>query len=148
MNLYWGVYQSLEEETLNLADNILFSDNQTEVCSLKIADLIVRCAVEIESISKKLYQDNGGNMNARELHEKSDTLYFDSDCIQYLDKKWHITKKVVNVVNQKFNFEKEENLTLRPLKNCNKQGDGRWKKAYNELNTTDIIHCIVGILLI
>ena len=104
MNLYWGVYQSLEEETLNLADNILFSDNQTKVCSLKIVDLIVRCAVEIESISKKLYQDNGGNMNAFELHEKSDTLYFDSDCIQYLDKKWHITKKNCQCCESKIQF--------------------------------------------
>ena len=57
-------------------------------------------------------------------------LFFDSDCIQYLDLNWHITKKCVNVVSPNFYFINQENLILRPLKNCNKRGSGRWKKAY------------------
>jgi len=52
MNLYWPVYKSLEKEVSNLAEIIHFSDDQLSVYSVKIADLIVRCAIEIESISK------------------------------------------------------------------------------------------------
>lgn len=55
LNLYWPVYKNLEREVLKLADSIHFSDDQLEVYSMSIADLIVRCAVEIEAISKELY---------------------------------------------------------------------------------------------
>ena len=49
MNLYWPVYLKLEKEVLSLADAIHFSDDQISVYSIQIADLIVRCAVEIIS---------------------------------------------------------------------------------------------------
>ena len=98
--------------------------------SIHISDLLVRTAVEIEAISKHLYELNGGNMNPIDDHGNPRSLFFDSDCIQYLDLRWGMTKKVVNVVASNFYFEKKENRILRPLKGCNKQGQGRWKKAY------------------
>jgi len=130
MNLYWSVYKNLEQELIHLADVIHFDDKQTNVYSIHIADLLIRTAVEIESISKHLYKINGGNMSPTDAQGNARSLYFDSDCIQELDLKWHLTKKVVNVVSSNFYFLKPENLILRPLKNCNKQNDGRWKKAY------------------
>lgn len=130
MNLYWSVYKNLEQELIHLADVIHFDDNQTNVYSIHIADLLIRTAVEIEAISKHLYKINGGNMNPTDAQGNARSLFFDSDCIQELDLRWHLTKKVVNVVSSNFYFSKSENLILRPLKNCNKQGDGRWKKAY------------------
>ena len=130
MNLYWSVYKNLEKELIRIADVIHFDDKQINVYSVHIADLLIRTAVEIEAISKYLYECNGGNMNPVDDQGDPRSLYFDSDCIQMLDMKWHITKKVVNVVSSNFYFEKKENIVLRPLKDCNKQGNGRWKKAY------------------
>ena len=130
MNLYWSIYKNLEKQLIALADVIHFDDRQSDVYSIHIADLLIRTAIEIEAISKHLYEVNGGEMKPVDGQGKSRVLYFDSDCIQDLDLKWHITKKVVNVVASNFYFEKTENLVLRPLKDCNKQGCGRWKKAY------------------
>ncbi len=130
MNLYWSVYKNLERELVKLADMIHFDDKQTNVYSIHIADLLIRTSVEIEAISKHLYETVGGNMYPTDAQGNPRSLFFDSDCIQELDLKWHITKKVVNVVSSNFYFTKPDNLVLRPLKNCNKQSEGRWKKAY------------------
>lgn len=130
MNLYWAVYKNLENEVIKLAENIHFDDKQINTYSIHISDLLIRTAVEIEAISRELYKESGGNMNFVDDHGNPRKPYFDSDCIQYLDQNWHITKKVVNVVAANFYFEKEENRILKPLKDCNKQKLGRWKKAY------------------
>jgi len=130
MNLFWSIYKNLENELIELSKRIHFCDKQNSVFSVYISDLLIRTAVEIEAISKELYKLNGGNMTPVDSEGKSRDLFFDSDCIQYLDINWKITKKRVNVVSPNFYFEAPENLTLQPLKNCNKQGQGRWKKAY------------------
>lgn len=62
-NLYWPVYKNLEKELLKLAECVHFADDQLNVYSMHIADLIVRCAVEIESLSKELYCRLGGLWN-------------------------------------------------------------------------------------
>lgn len=54
-NQYWPAYKNLEEEVLKLSDCIYFSDEQINTFSKFIADLLVRCSVEIEAISKELY---------------------------------------------------------------------------------------------
>ncbi len=52
-NLYWPIYKNLEKEVLKLADNIYFCDEQMDVYSPHIADLIVRCSIEIEALFKR-----------------------------------------------------------------------------------------------
>ena len=54
---------------------------------IKIADLLVRTIVEIESISKALYYENGG------IKADDKELYFDTDCLKLLEGKWLISKK-------------------------------------------------------
>lgn len=130
MNMFWIIYKNLEKELLTLANNVHFCDTQDSVYSVHISDLLIRASVEIEAISKELYKTAGGNMTPLDDQGNERDLFFDSDCIQYLDLNWHITKKCVNVVAPNFYFAKKENLILRPLKNCNKRGSGRWKKAY------------------
>ena len=61
-NLYWNIYQRLEQELIELSDVIFIDDVQINVYSMKIADLLMRTCVEIEAISKKLYVDNGGTI--------------------------------------------------------------------------------------
>jgi hypothetical protein len=62
-NLYWVIYKNLEREVLHLGDLIHFDDKQLSVYSIRISDLLIRCAVEIEAISKELYVKNGGEEN-------------------------------------------------------------------------------------
>ena len=130
MNLFWSIYKNLEKELIELSNKIHFCDKQNEVYSVHISDLLIRTAVEIEALSKELYKLAGGNMKPLDKEGNERDLFFDTDCIQYLDLNWGITKKCVNVVSPNFYFKKTENLVLRPLKDCNKRGSGRWKKAY------------------
>ena len=128
--MFWVIYKNLEKEIIELSNKLHFCDAQENVYSIYISDLLVRASVEIEALSKELYKLSGGNMNPVGLDGKARVLMFDSDCLQYLDVNWGITKRVVNIVCPNFDFQKSENLILRPLKDCNKQGKGRWKKAY------------------
>lgn len=134
-NLYWPVYKKLEKEVLSIADIIHFDDKQLNVYSIWIADVIIRCSIEIEAISKDLYEQDGGNMNPVDDNGSTRDLYFDTDCLALLEQNWLISKKVVNVVALNFYFEKEENLHLTPLHKAYKRGTSgsKWKQAYQNL---------------
>lgn len=117
-----AIYKNFEDEFLEIARNIRIDDSQVNVYSEKIANLLVLCAVQIESISKELYLENGG------VAKKN--LYFDSDCIKFLNDKWNICNKIIYVSSPYFSFEKEENIILTPLKDCDQKHRGDWKNAY------------------
>lgn len=131
-NLYWAVYQNLESELLDIANTIHMDDNQLNVYSVRIADLLVRTVIEIESISKQLYEQFGGEMVPKDSEGKPRTLYFDTDCLQLLEEKWEISKKTVIVSGTMFFFQREENKYLSPLrKSYNRGSSGAdWKRAY------------------
>jgi len=59
-------------------------------------------------------------------------MYFDTVCLAYLDSKWNLDKKVVQVVSPNIYFEKEENKILTPLHKASKCGTSSsdWNKAY------------------
>ncbi len=133
LNLYWPVYKNLEKEVLELSNVIHFDDNQTKIYSMKIADLIVRCAIEIESIAKELYQQLGGDMDPKTDDGKSRDLYFDTDCISLIDDKWKICQKEIKISATTFYFTKTENIILMPLKNCNNRSKNKWNKAYQAI---------------
>lgn len=141
MNMFWTIYKNLEKELIELSNNIHFCDKQASVYSVHISDLLIRTSVEIEALSKELYKLAGGNMAPLDDEGKPRDLFFDSDCIQYLDINWEITKKKVSVVSPHFYFTETENLVLRPLKDCNKRGNGRWKKAYQAVKHNRIPFC-------
>lgn len=128
--MFWIIYKNLEKEVIELSNKLHFCDNQDNVYSIYISDLLIRTAVEIEALSKELYKSAGGNMKPTDEEGNKRVLMFDSDCIQFLEENWGITKKCVKVVCPNFYFKKPENLELHPLKDCNKQGKGSWKKAY------------------
>ena len=54
-NLYWAIYQNLEEGLIELSNNIHIDDEQLNVYSMKIAEMLIRISVEVESIAKELY---------------------------------------------------------------------------------------------
>lgn len=123
---FWNAYKRLEKEVLLLSEAIHFSDDQLLVYSSKIGDLLVRTAIEVESLSKVLYFANGGKKPIGR------DLYFDTDCMQLLEDKWSISKKTIFVGTPYFYFSEETNLTLHPLNKTNKRGtsSSKWQQAY------------------
>lgn len=132
-NLYWPVYMNLEKDFLELAEYIHFSDDQLNVYSMHIADLIIRCAIEIEAISKELYELLGGNTLTIDSNGNSRDIYFDTDCLDLLEKKWLISKKEITVSATNFYFTNASNRILTPLVKCNIRGKGKWKCAYQAI---------------
>ena len=131
-NLYWPVYKNLEKEFLKLADFIHFSDDQLGTYSMYIADLIVRCAIEIEAISKDLYCSLGGNMTPADDQGNPRDLYFDTDCLDLLEQKWLLSKKQISVSAINIYFTEEKNTTITPLHKAHKRGTSgsKCKQAY------------------
>lgn len=134
-NLYWPVYKNLEKEFIKLADYVHFSDDQLNIYSMHIADLIVRCAVEIEALSKELYNELGGNMIPVDDRNNPRDLYFDTDCLNLLEKKWFLSKKQITVSSINFYFADEKNKVLTPLHKANRRGSSgsKWKQAYQAI---------------
>ena len=126
-NLYWAIYQNLEEELIELSNNIHVDDNQLKVYSMKIAEMLIRVVVEVESIAKELYFQNGGDK------PDDNQLFFDTDCLSYLNEKWILSKKKIQVVFGQFYFDIDENKILTPLEKAHLRGKEKWIKAYQAI---------------
>lgn len=75
-NLFWQVYRNLEREFLTLTEFIHIDDHQLEnVYSMRIADLLLRTVVEIESISKHLYLQNGGRKQTQRRYTSTPIVW-------------------------------------------------------------------------
>lgn len=135
MNLYWSIYENLENETLNIADNIFFDDTQLKVYSLNIATLIIRCAIEIEAISKELYCRLGGVLDLVDKKTK-DTRppFFDTECLALINDKWKVNLKELQISSIKMNFSHDKAI-LKPLHKSDKRGSSgsKWKQAYQAI---------------
>lgn len=131
MNLFLPVYKRLDEEVAALTDTIFFDDDQLDVYSLAIGDLLIRCVIEIEAISKDLYCRLGGNENPLDDSGKKRDLYFDTDCISLLVDKWSIDKKKLQITNTNMYFSKDKSVIV-PLHKAHKRGSSgsQWKRAY------------------
>jgi hypothetical protein len=125
-NLYWTVYKNLERELIELSNLVHIDDKQLEIYSIKITELLIRTVVEVESISKELYFQNGG------LKQNNKDLFFDTDCLDLLENKWLLSKKQVQISAPNFYFNLVENRILTPLNKANKRGTSSsdWLKAY------------------
>lgn len=55
LNLYWPVYENIENEIVDMTRTIHFCDEQLDTFSTRISDLLLRISVEIESISKEIF---------------------------------------------------------------------------------------------
>lgn len=152
-NLYWAIYQNLEEELIELSNNIHVDDNQLKVYSMKIAEMLIRVAVEIESIAKELYFQNGGDK------PDDNQLFFDTDCLNYLNKKWILSKKKIQVVFGQFYFDIDENKILTPLGKAHLRGKEKWIKAYQGIkhnrrnslknaNLKNLISALAGLFIL
>jgi hypothetical protein len=125
---------------------------------MKIADLLTRCAIEIEAIAKEIYFNNEGPPLIDDTG-KERYPFFDSDCISYLEQRWKITKKQVKIVSPNFFFQKDEIMSLVPLKNAHKQRQNKWNKAYQAVkhnriedlskgNIENLLHALAALYLL
>lgn len=140
-DIYWQTYLNLEKELIEVSKFIYITDvktynrdgvevvencnTQLETFSPHLADLLVRCCVQIEAISKELYFENGGGKPRGDS-----TILFDEDCLKLIDIKWQTSTKQVLVVAPFFNLTKEEYKVIRPLKNAHKRKGTYWERAY------------------
>ena len=133
-DLFWSVYKNIERETIEFSKFIHFSSDQKKVYSMSIADLIVRCAVEIEAISKKIYESLGGEMNPTDENGEQRDLYFDTDCLALIESKYLISEKNVIISATTFYFEEVDRI-ISPLRKAYKRGTSgsKWKQAYQAL---------------
>ena len=139
--LFWQTYLNLEKEFLDVAKYIYITDEsisysknrlikshcktQLETFSPLIADLLIRTCIEIETISKELYYDFGG-----EKSRGGKDIFFDEDCLKLIDIKCQTHKKVVMVSCSAFNLTKDENVCFKPLREAHKRQGTNWEKAY------------------
>ena len=126
-NIYWPVYKNLEAEVERLTFDIHIDDNQLNVYSTKISDLILRASAEIESISKELYSINGGT--------KTGEIKYDDVAIKYLNQNWNLNKKVV-VISSINCFQ--SNRIIQPFVKNEKRTNGTkmtysWNNSYQNL---------------
>ncbi len=98
--IYFPVYRRIEKEVQELASAIYFCDDQRGVYSLDVADLIVRCVVEIESLAKDIFRFE----NKAEPKKPG-------DCFKWMDETWKISKKKVIIVSPYFHFEQMKNFS-------------------------------------
>lgn len=140
-DIFWQTYLNLEKEVVEVSKFIFFTDeilinsngsvikqackSQLETFSPHIADLLIRCCVQIEAISKELYFENGGKKTRGD-----NSILFDEDCLKLIDMKWKTHNKIVMCVAPFFNLTKEENRILRPLKEAHKRQGTYWERAY------------------
>ena len=126
LNLYWPVFKNLEKEFNELTYYIHIDDKQIQTYSSKISDLILRSAVEIESISKELYLREGG--------DKTENVRYDSDALKFLNTKWKLDKKIVRISASNCFQSKVE---LQPFNKNAKKKNGKstygWNNSYQYL---------------
>lgn len=169
-DIFWQTYLNLEKEAIEVSKYIFFTDEvlvngksgivtqscntQLETFSPHIADLLVRCCVQIEAISKELYFDNGGSKARGDSN-----ILFDEDCLKLIDIKWKTHNKIVMVVAPFFNFTKDENRILKPLREAHKRQGTYWEKAYQAVkhdrysslhkgNVKAFIHALAALYLL
>ncbi len=169
-DIFWQTYLNLEKEVIEVSRYIFITDEitvrkdgaettqaydaQLNTFSPHLADLLVRCCVQIEAISKELYHANGGTKPRGDK-----TLFFDEDCLKLIDIKWATHNKRVLVVAPFFNLTKDENRVLRPLKEAHKRSGAYWEKAYQAVkhdrfaslkygNVKAVLHALAALYLL
>lgn len=142
-NFYNVNYLQIEKQIVELSYQISFDDENLskDVHSLKIANLILECANQIESIAKDLYFENGGQ-------GERDKVYYDHDCLYKLLNDWKLQNRVVvltlnssDITRNEFKYYKPFAHTLKNVLVVDNNGDKvkekrpnyPWNKSYQAL---------------
>ncbi|WP_170330201.1 hypothetical protein [Ruegeria arenilitoris] len=128
VNQYWPIYRRLEQSVDNLTHSIHVCDDQLDVYSSEIADLIIRIGAEIEAISKSIYR--------RDFDEHvAANSKFDDVAIKRFVRDWKLDKKVAILSHP--NCFCSEKLYLPFVKDTIRTGKQTktfsWNNAYQNL---------------
>lgn len=170
-DLFWQTYLNLEKEVVEVSKYIYVTDIKTyvnkkgeeikepsevhlKVYSPHIADLLVRCCVQIEAVSKELYYDLNG---PKKRNDRS--IKFDVDCLKWIDMAWQTHNKRVLVVAPFFSLKEDNNIELRPLNEAHKRQGTYWEECYQAVkhdrynslccgNVKALIHAMAALYLL
>ena len=144
---YWNSYRLLEHQLLRLSHSICFDDNQVNVYSSELSDIVNSACIKIESLAKDIYEDHiwpfqmdagiippsySGKKFKPEKWAR-DNWKFDYDCLIEIDQTFALSKKRIELKTERFLFHKYSS-TLLPFGALSKekQRGGYWE--YSERN--------------
>ena len=147
---YIDNYHRYEKKFLDITNHVYIDDNQTDVYSLELADLIVNVFSSIEGLSKDIYKFfsnketgvplfiNAENKRKNEFLEKnpntSDEMpepKFDKDALKYLNYFWDLSFKKIKISSDLI-YLSEESSYITPIYNiC--YGKRKLNKAYQSI---------------
>lgn len=103
---YWQIYLQFEKELKEIMYTISFDKKQKNVYSPRIAELIVRIGMQIESVAQRIYareKTDGGKVNYR-------------TAIKLFNKKWNLREKGIVIITDNIKST-DKQLYLTPFKN-------------------------------
>lgn len=144
---YWNSYRLLESQLLRLSHSICFDDEQVNIYSSELADIINSACIKIESLSKDIYEEHiwPFQMDAdivppsceskkfKPEKWKRDKWKFDYHCLREIDSRFKLSKKRIELKVERFFFHKYGS-TLLPFGTLSKEKSrgGYWE--YSEQN--------------
>lgn len=139
---YWNSYRLLESQLLRLSHSVCFDDNQVNVYSPELADIVNSACIKIESLAKDIYEDHiwpfqmdagiippsySGKQFKIEKWTR-DNWKFDHNCLIEIDRRFALSKKRIELKAERFLFHKYGS-TLLPFGALSKekQRGGFWE---------------------
>ena len=139
---YWNSYRLLESQLLRLSHSICFDDDQVNVYSSELADIINSACIKIESLAKDIYEEHiwpfqlDSDIVPLSCDPKKfkpdkwtrDKWKFDYNCLTEIDSRFALSKKRVELKMERFHFLKYGS-TLLPFGTISKkdQRGGYWE---------------------
>lgn len=146
--MYWNSYRLLENQLIRLSHSICFDDDQIDVYSTELADIINSACIKIESLAKDIYEEHicqfqldQGIIPVSFLEDKDKRASsdfkpekwtrkkwkYDFNCLVEIDLKYALSKKRLHLKQGRFHFLKY-GTTLLPFSNIalNKCKGGVW----------------------
>lgn len=117
---YWNSYRLLESQLLRISHSICFDDQQINVYSAELADIINSACIKIESLAKDIYEnhiwpfqeDNDivpPSFDGKKFKPEKwtrDKWKYDYNCLVEIDRQFYLSKKQVRLKLEKFQFLK------------------------------------------
>lgn len=135
-NLFWPIYQKLEEEFKELSYYIAIDRKQLKTYSIKIADLILRTVAECENIASVICKNEKIKFTDKKGHIRK-SVYF-NEYIDELNKVFKLDKKLVNPIFNNIDSS-TFNCKLQPFRKETLKVNGKekeiipWYNAYNKI---------------
>ena len=140
---YWNSYRLLEKQLIRISHTICFDDEQIDVYSSELADIINSACIKIESLAKDIYENHifpfqidtgiipsSFKGDASKFNEKwtREKWKYDYNCLVEIDKKFSLSKKNVQLKFERFHFSKY-GTTILPFFNISndKCCGGKWE---------------------